>query len=105
MQESTLRNLASDALPESLRYPNQGVGSDHDSVGLFQQRPSMGWGTVAECMDPGSSSRIFYQALQQVPGWQSLPITVAAQTVQVSAYPDHYAKHEPLARDLVALLR
>jgi hypothetical protein len=50
MQESDLYNLASDVLPESYNYPHQGSGSDHDSVGLFQQRPSSGWGTVAELM-------------------------------------------------------
>lgn len=104
MQESTLRVLASTAIPESYSNPYDGVGSDHDSVGLFQQRPSMGWGTVADCMDPATSARTFYVALQQVPGWQGLPITVAAQTVQVSAFPDHYAKHESLARELVAAL-
>jgi hypothetical protein len=102
LQESYLRVLASTAVPESHGYPNDGVGSDHDSVGLFQQRPSMGWGTVADCMDPATSARTFYAALQQVPNWQSLPVTVAAQAVQVSAFPDHYAKHEPLARQLVA---
>lgn len=104
MQESTMRVLASSVLPESFSYPYDGVGSDHDSVGLFQQRPSMGWGSVADCMDPATSARTFYVALQQVPGWQNLPVTVAAQTVQVSAFPDHYAKHEPLAWELVAAL-
>ncbi|MPZ28317.1 MAG: hypothetical protein GEV12_18370 [Micromonosporaceae bacterium] len=104
LQESQLRVLASTAVPESYSHPNDGVGSDHDSVGLFQQRPSMGWGTVADCMDPESSARTFYAHLQQVSGWKDLPITVAAQTVQVSAFPDHYAKHESLARQLVAAL-
>lgn len=104
LQESYLRVLASTVIPESYDQPHDGEGSDHDSVGLFQQRPSMGWGTVAECMDPATSTRTFYRQLQQVSGWQDLPITVAAQTVQVSAFPDHYAKHEPLARELVAVL-
>lgn len=104
MQESTLRVLASDRIPESNNYPHEGHGNDHDSVGLFQQRPSMGWGTVAQCMDPVYSARAFYRALQRVPGWQDLPITLAAQAVQRSAYPYHYAKHEPLARQLVAAL-
>jgi hypothetical protein len=104
MQESTLRVLASTAVPGSFDHPHDGVGSDHDSVGLFQQRPSMGWGTVAECMDPERSARAFYRALRRVQGWQNMPVTVAAQTVQVSAYPDHYAKHEWLARKLVAAL-
>ncbi|MFI9638930.1 hypothetical protein ACIG87_02515 [Micromonospora sp. NPDC051925] len=50
MQESNLHNLASDVVPESYDHPHQGSGSDHDSVGLFQQRPSSGWGTVAEAL-------------------------------------------------------
>jgi hypothetical protein len=104
LQESNLKVLASTAIPKSHGYPNDGVGSDHDSVGLFQQRPSMGWGTVAECMDPVSSARSFYAGLRQVSGWRKLPITVAAQAVQVSAFPNHYAKHERLARKLVKAL-
>jgi hypothetical protein len=104
LQESNLKVLASTAIPKSHGYPNDGVGSDHDSVGLFQQRPSMGWGTVAECMDPVNSARSFYAGLRQVSGWRKLPITVAAQAVQVSAFPNHYAKHERLARKLVKAL-
>ena len=104
LQESYLRVLANPTYPESFQLPNDGSGQDHDSVGLFQQRPVSGWGTVAECMDPEHSSRSFYEALQRVPGWQNLPVTMAAQAVQVSAFPDHYAKHEPLARQLVAAL-
>lgn len=104
MQESTLQVLASDRIPESNNYPHEGHGNDHDSVGIFQQRPSMGWGTVKQCMDPEYSARAFYRALKRVPGWQDLPITLAAQAVQRSAYPYHYAKHEPLAHRLVAAL-
>jgi hypothetical protein len=62
----------------------------------------MGGGTVAECMDPATSARIFYNALMAMLGWDALPVTVAAQTVQVSAFPDYYADDEPLARELVA---
>ena len=104
LQESYLRNLANPAYPESYHYPHDGSGYDHDSVGLFQQRPSMGWGTVAQIMDPEYAARAFYEQLRRVPGWEDMPITVAAQTVQVSAFPDHYAKHEPLARKLVDAL-
>ncbi|ALE75625.1 putative secreted protein [Pseudonocardia sp. Ae168_Ps1] len=86
MQESTLRNID---------Y------GDRDSLGLFQQRPSQGWGTPAQVTDPAYSSRIFYERLLEVPGWESMPITVAAQTVQRSAFPDAYAKWEPLAAALV----
>jgi cell wall-associated NlpC family hydrolase len=74
---------------------------DHDSLGLFQQRPSAGWGTAAELSDPVYASTAFYKALVEVPDWQTLPLTVAAQDVQDSAYPDAYAKWETLADQLV----
>ncbi|WP_130796840.1 hypothetical protein [Streptomyces otsuchiensis] len=77
---------------------------DRDSLGLFQQRPSMGWGTEAEIMDPVYSSGEFYDILVQVPDYLELPLTVAAQEVQRSAFPDEYAKHEPEATLLAAAL-
>lgn len=67
---------------------------DRDSIGLFQQRPSQGWGTVAEIMDPVYAANKFYEALEAVSGYENMEITVAAQTVQRSAYPDAYADHE-----------
>ena len=69
-------------------------GGDRDSLGLFQQRPSEGWGTAAQIMDTTYASTAFYNALLKVPNWQSLALTVAAQDVQHSAYPDAYAGHE-----------
>ncbi|MFI2384070.1 hypothetical protein ACH49A_17720 [Micromonospora sediminicola] len=104
MQESDLYNLASDVLPESFDYPHQGSGSDHDSIGLFQQRPSSGWGTVAEIMRPAYAARAFFTALAEVPGWEEMSVTAAAQAVQVSAFPDAYAKHEQRAATVVAAL-
>ncbi|MGY0007903.1 peptidase M23 [Micromonospora sp. I033] len=101
MQESTLLNYASGVLPESQNYPHQAIGWDHDSVGLFQQRPSSGWGTVEELMDPEYATKAFLSALEQIPGWQDLPLTVAAQAVQVSAFPDAYAQHEWRANAVV----
>ncbi|MGB2569108.1 peptidase M23 [Micromonospora citrea] len=101
MQESKLYNYASGVLPESQNYPHQAVGWDHDSVGLFQQRPSSGWGTVADLMDPAYATRAFLAVLLEIPGWQNLPLTVAAQAVQVSAFPDAYAQHEWLAAEVV----
>jgi hypothetical protein len=101
MQESTLLNRASEVLPESKNYPHQGTGWDHDSVGLFQQRTSTGWGAVADLMNPTYSATQFYLALQRVPGWQQLRLTEAAQAVQVSAFPEHYAKHETAAEAVV----
>jgi murein DD-endopeptidase MepM/ murein hydrolase activator NlpD len=93
LQESVLTNL-----------PNLGPRNDHDSIGLFQQRPSQGWGTPAQLMDPQYTSRKFYEKLLQVSGWQTMPLTDAAQAVQRSAFPDAYAKHEPLATEIVNLL-
>jgi hypothetical protein len=104
MQESNLYNLASDVLPESYDYPHQGSGADHDSVGLFQQRTSSGWGTVRELMTPSISARKFFQALAQIPGWQDMGVAGAAQAVQVSAFPDAYAMHEGRASTVVDAL-
>jgi hypothetical protein len=104
MQESELRNLASRVLPESFRYKNEGSGSDHDSVGLFQQRPSTGWGSVRNIMNPTYAATQFYKGLAQVRGWQGMTVASAAQAVQVSAYPYAYAKHEARARDIVDAL-
>ncbi|MEU6204566.1 peptidase M23 [Micromonospora musae] len=101
MQESNLYNLASGVIPESQRHPHQGLGWDHDSVGLFQQRSASGWGPVDRLMDPEFATRQFLGALEQVPGWQQMRLTDAAQAVQVSAYPDHYAKHEWRASEVV----
>ncbi|MFG2054717.1 hypothetical protein ACGFI9_11870 [Micromonospora sp. NPDC048930] len=104
MQESNLYNLASDVLPESFDYPHQGSGSDHDSIGLFQQRPSSGWGTIAQIMRPSYAAQAFFSALNEVPGWQDMSLTQAAQAVQVSAFPDAYAQHEDRATTVVAAL-
>ncbi len=101
MQESSLRNL------------NWG---DRDSVGLFQQRPSAGWGSVEQLTDPYHASRLFYggpsnpnrgytRGLLDISGWESMPLTNAAQRVQISAYPDAYAKWEASAYAWFAELR
>jgi cell wall-associated NlpC family hydrolase len=81
---------------------NSTTATDHDSLGLFQQRPSQGWGTPAQVTDPVYAARAFYQHLVTVPGWQTLPLTQAAQDVQHSAYPSAYAQWETLATRLVA---
>jgi cell wall-associated NlpC family hydrolase len=89
MQESTLRNID---------Y------GDRDSLGLFQQRPSQGWGSPAEVTDPQYSARKFYDALQGSGNWEAKPVTKAAQDVQRSAFPHAYAKWEGLAAQLVGTL-
>lgn len=93
MQESELRNLG-----------HLGKKNDHDSQGLFQQRPSKGWGTVQQITDPEHASRKFYESLLTVNGWATLPLTTAAQRVQRSAFPNAYAKHEQRAARLVGAL-
>lgn len=77
---------------------------DRDSVGLFQQRPSQGWGSVAEIMDPVYSANKFYDGLVKVKGYTSMEITVAAQAVQRSGFPNAYAQHEERARALASAL-
>ncbi len=89
LQESALRNIEH---------------GDRDSLGLFQQRPSMGWGTPEQILDPVYSSGKFYEGLEKVPGYSRLPLTVAAQKVQRSGFPQAYAKHEPDATLLSAAL-
>jgi hypothetical protein len=82
-------------------YGHLGGSNDHDSLGLFQQRPSSGWGTPQQLTDPDYAARAFYSSLANVPGYERIPLTDAAQTVQVSAYPDAYAKWETMAAGLV----
>ncbi|WP_203842852.1 M23 family metallopeptidase [Winogradskya humida] len=93
MQESRLSNLG-----------NLGKRNDHDSLGIFQQRPSSGWGTPAQVTDPVYASTKFYDKLKTIDGWETMPLTEAAQRVQISAYPDAYAKHELVATQIVNLL-
>ena len=87
LQESKLRNLE---------------GGDRDSVGLFQQRPSQGWGTIAQLRDPVYAATEFYEKLEKLPNWETLPITEAAQAVQRSGVPDAYAQWEPQSRAMAA---
>ena len=88
---------------------------DRDSLGLFQQRPSNGWGTADEVRDPVRAAKAFYggasdpngsntRGLLDIPGWQSMTFTQAAQAVQISAYPDAYAQWEKPAYAWLAAL-
>jgi LysM repeat protein len=99
-QESSLRNLTS---------------GDRDSIGLFQQRPSMGWGSKAQLLDTAHAARLFFggahnpnagktRGLLDIRGWSTMTVTQAAQAVQVSAYPTAYAKWERPARTWLATL-
>ncbi|GIJ49759.1 hypothetical protein Val02_66450 [Virgisporangium aliadipatigenens] len=77
-------------------------GGPDDSLGLFQQRPSQGWGTPEQLMSPDYAATAFYTRLLAVPGWERLPLTVAAQRVQRSAYPNAYRRHESHSTQIVA---
>ena len=77
---------------------------DRDSAGLFQQRPSQGWGTRAQVMDPYYATNAFYDALEKVDGYEDMRVTVAAQEVQRSGFPEAYADHEADARVLASAL-
>ena len=77
---------------------------DRDSVGLFQQRPSQGWGSVEQIMDPVYATHAFYDGLEKVADYRELEVTEAAQAVQRSAHPDAYADHERDARTLASAL-
>jgi hypothetical protein len=87
MQESKLYNLRS---------------GDRDSLGLFQQRPSQGWGTRTQILDRHHAINAFYDALDKIDGWETMKVTDAAQEVQHSGYPDAYAQHESEARVLAS---
>jgi len=83
LQESTLVNV---------------THGDRDSLGLFQQRPSQGWGTAEQVQDPVYATGRFYDGLVTVDGYENLPVTEAAQAVQRSGFPDAYAQHETRSR-------
>lgn len=87
-QESNLRNLN---------------GGDRDSVGLFQQRPSQGWGSRRQLLDPYYATGRFYTALTRIDGWQNGDITQIAQKIQISGFPDAYRQHESDARILASV--
>jgi hypothetical protein len=77
---------------------------DRDSLGLFQQRPSQGWGTPSQILNPTYATTQFYRHLLAIPGWQHLSLTAAAQAIQRSAFPNAYAHHAPAAHQLFAAL-
>jgi hypothetical protein len=89
VQESGMRNLDH---------------GDRDSLGLFQQRPSQGWGTPEQLQDPVFATNAFYDALVEVDGYRDLPVTDAAQRVQRSGFPLAYGDHEPEARLVASAL-
>lgn len=110
LTESGLQLYANSSVPESLNYPHDAVGSDHDSVGFWQMRQN--WGTTAQLMDIEYQTKAFFggpdgpnkgspRGLFDVPGWASMPKGDVAQAVEGSAHPDRYAKNEPLAKAML----
>ncbi len=120
LQESGIRNLANKKNAESQALPNDGEGNDHDSVGLFQQRPAAGWGTTRQLMTPKYAALAFFDGpcgengrrgllnigFGDTPrdrvGWESMSLVRAAQAVQVSCCPEAYGRHETEAKRLAA---
>lgn len=127
MQESSLRVLANDGAWEykeptrvmtreqwnearkvvikSLDLPHEGVGHAWDALGIMQQRPSAGWGSVEQIMNPSYAAKKFFEGLKKVPNWESLPYELAAEKVQVSGQPDNYANQRADAEMLYAALQ
>lgn len=107
MTESNLWQYANHNVPESLSIPHEQVGSDHASVGLYQQQvPS--WGTARQCMDIGHSTRHFLRALRdkgELPPYQGRPLWERVQAVQVSAYADGSNYRRNRARSWAFLAR
>lgn len=95
-----LKMYANQQVPESLKYRHDAIGSDYDSVGLFQQRDNGAWGTVKQRMTPYDSAGMFFDKLASF-DWQSMDPGAAAQKVQVSAFPDRYAQQMDAAARLV----
>lgn len=100
--ESTLYQHANRAHPETLKIPYDRISADKDSVGFYQQRPSQGWGTPAQCMEIGYSTRKFLGALRKVRNRDQLGFGPTIQAVQRSGFPNKYAVQETKARAIVA---
>jgi len=118
LTESGFRNDASVVYEETLgqEYPAGAVGSDHDSVGLFQQRPQAGWGAPTQVLDPAYAAAAFFggpdgpnagspRGLLDVAGWLGMSPGEAAQAVQGSAYPGRYAHWQAAAEALLAAVK
>lgn len=116
LAESGLRMLTNvETYPDSGEFANDGDGSDHDSLGMFQMRPSAGWGSVRDLMDPAYQAKAFFgggsgpnsgspRGLLDIRGWERLSKGAAAQVVEVSAYPDRYRRFVPVAEKILQSL-
>ncbi|KAH8696632.1 hypothetical protein BGW36DRAFT_321998 [Talaromyces proteolyticus] len=92
LTESSILVYANEAVPESMKYKHDAVGSDHDSIGIFQQR-AMYYPNIAADMDPAKSAAQFFAKMKEVSGWRSMNVGELCQKVQGSAYPTRYEQH------------
>jgi hypothetical protein len=99
LTESSILIYANKGVPESMKYHHDAVGSDHDSIGIFQQRASI-YKSVADDMDAAKSAGQFIQGMKAVSGWEHKNIGDLCQDVQKSAYPDRYEKNVPAAEKI-----
>ncbi|KAF7122490.1 hypothetical protein CNMCM5793_000515 [Aspergillus hiratsukae] len=97
--ESNILIYANKKVPESLKYPHDAVGSDYDSVGIFQQR-AVYYPNIAADMDPARSAAQFFAKMKNISGWKTMSVGKLCQKVQVSAYPDRYAQRVPAAEKI-----
>ncbi|RLL93756.1 hypothetical protein CFD26_102440 [Aspergillus turcosus] len=97
--ESNILIYANSKVPESLKYPHDKVGSDYDSVGIFQQR-AVYYPNIAADMDPARSAAQFFAKMKNISGWKTMNVGKLCQKVQVSAYPDRYAQRVPAAEKI-----
>jgi hypothetical protein len=99
--ESSVLVYANNAVAESLSYPYDKIGSDHDSIGIFQQRASI-YTNIAADMDPAGSAAQFFSGMTSISGWQTMDVGTLCQEVQKSAYPDRYSEQVSAATSICA---
>lgn len=97
--QTSIIMYANKGVPQSLNYPHDRVGSDHDNIGLFQLRASV-YKNIACDMDAGCSAGLFLEAMRKIKGWERMAIGTLCQKVQRAAYPDRYAKQVGLATNV-----
>lgn len=99
--ESSVLVYANNAVPASLNYPHDKIGSDHDSIGIFQQRASV-YPNIAADMSPAQSAGQFFQVMKGISGWQTMDVGTLCQDVQKSAYPSRYSAQVGAATKICA---
>lgn len=92
MNQSNILIYANNGVPASLNYPHDAIGSDSDSVGIFQQR-AVYYPNISCDMDAACSAGQFFDKMVNIAGWQTMDVGTLCQKVQVSAYPARYSQH------------